>query len=65
MRELWRVLEPLGILIWVDSPYFCPRDLLSRGLNILFNLTGVRTRPGVQQVFASLFAVENGVLTDD
>lgn len=40
MRELWRVLEPRGALVWVDSPLIYPRDAWSRFLHWLFGYTG-------------------------
>ena len=62
MRELWRVLEPSGILIWVDDPYLYSRDLWSRILNGALNLTGVGANTSVEQVMQTLRAVDSGLL---
>lgn len=62
MRELWRVLEPQGILIWVDAPYLYSRDLWSRMMNAAYSVTGVGAKPGIESVWQALHNVENGVL---
>jgi SAM-dependent methyltransferase len=62
MRELWRVLEPSGILIWVDDPYLYSRDLWSRMLNGALNLTGVGANTSVERVMQTLRAVDSGLL---
>lgn len=38
--ELHRVLEPGGVLVWVDSAYQYPRDVWSRFLDWAFRVTG-------------------------
>jgi ubiquinone/menaquinone biosynthesis C-methylase UbiE len=40
VRELHRVLEPGGVLVWVDAAHLYPRDSLSRILNAAFAVTG-------------------------
>lgn len=40
LREMWRVLEPRGVLLWVDAPQIYPRDPWSRFLKWLFQTTG-------------------------
>jgi ubiquinone/menaquinone biosynthesis C-methylase UbiE len=40
MQELYRVLEPEGVLVWVDAAYLEPRDVWSRLINCAFALTG-------------------------
>lgn len=43
MLEMYRVLEPEGVLVWVDAAYVEPRDLWSRFINQAFALTGTGT----------------------
>lgn len=62
MRELWRVLEPSGVLVWVDDPYLASRDLWSRVLNRALNLTGVGANDGKERVMQTLRAVDNEAL---
>jgi ubiquinone/menaquinone biosynthesis C-methylase UbiE len=42
MREMYRVLEPGGALVWVDGAYLEPTDLWARLINQAFKLTGTR-----------------------
>lgn len=62
MGEFWRVLEPQGILIWVDAPYLYSRDLWSRMMNAAYSVTGVCAKPGVESVWRALREVDNGAL---
>lgn len=50
MRELWRVLEPRGALLWVDAPQLYPRDLWSRFLRRLFVATGGCANPETDEI---------------
>jgi len=40
VAEMYRVLEPDGVLVWVDAPSLVPRDVWSRFLNWAFSITG-------------------------
>ncbi len=40
VAEMYRVLEPEGVLVWVDAPALVPRDAWSRFLNWAFSITG-------------------------
>lgn len=40
MLEMHRVLEPQGVLVWVDAAYLEPRDVWSRFINLAFKFTG-------------------------
>lgn len=62
MRELWRVLEPNGMVIWVDDPYLHARDTWSRILNSALNLSNVGANTGTEQVMQKLSAVDGGSL---
>ncbi|MDL1894644.1 methyltransferase domain-containing protein [Anaerolineae bacterium CFX7] len=62
MRELWRVLEPNGMVIWVDDPYLYARDTWSRILNSALNLSNVGANTGTEQVMQKLNAVDGGSL---
>lgn len=62
MRELWRVLEPNGIVIWVDDPSLHARDTWSRILNAALNLSNVGANTGTEQVMQKLSAVDGGSL---
>lgn len=62
MRELWRVMEPGGVLIWVDDPYLAAHDVWSRILNRALNLTGAGANNGTERVMQTLRAVDNGSL---
>ncbi|MCC7165438.1 MAG: methyltransferase domain-containing protein [Anaerolineae bacterium] len=62
MRELWRVMEPGGVLVWVDDPYLYSRDIWSRILNGALNLTGVGANAGADRVMQTLRAVDGGSL---
>lgn len=59
MRELWRVLEPQGVLLWVDAPLIYPRDAWSRFLNWLFVTTGGCADAETDQI-ANLLRNEHG-----
>lgn len=50
MQEMWRVLEPRGVLLWVDAPRLHPRDLWSRFLSRLFVLTGGCANPETDEI---------------
>lgn len=43
-RELYRVVEPRGVLVWVDAAYLEPRDSWSRSINFAFQITGTGER---------------------
>ncbi len=62
MREFWRVLEPEGLLIWVDAPYLYSPDVWSRMMNAAYSVTGVCAKPGVESVWQALRNVEDGML---
>lgn len=62
MREFWRVLEPQGLLIWVDAPYLYSPDVWSRMMNAAYSVTGVGAKPGIESVWQALANVENGIL---
>lgn len=62
MRELWRVLEPNGMVIWVDDPYLYARDTWSRILNGALNLSNVGANSGTEHVMQKLSAVDGGSL---
>lgn len=62
MRELWRVLEPQGALLWVDAPLIYPRDAWSRFLNWLFVTTGGCANPENEQIATLLRHEHDGAL---
>ncbi|OQY99615.1 MAG: hypothetical protein B6D41_00900 [Chloroflexi bacterium UTCFX4] len=62
MRELWRVLEPNGMVVWVDDPYLNAGDAWSRILNRALNLSNVGANAGTEQVLQKLSAVDGGTL---
>ncbi len=62
MRELWRVLEPNGTVIWVDDPYLYAPDTWSRILNSALNLSNVGANTGTEHVMQRLSAVDGGSL---
>ena len=62
MRELWRVLEEGGLLLWVDDPYLFANDLWSRVLNRALNLSSVGANNGSEQAIQTLRAVDGELL---
>lgn len=62
MRELWRVLESDGLLIWVDDPFLKSDDSWSRLLNRALNLSSVGANTGTERVMQILRAVDDGAL---
>lgn len=62
MRELWRVMQPGSVLIWVDDPYINASDVWSRILNRALNLTGTGANTGTERVMQTLRAVDDGSL---
>lgn len=63
MRELWRVLEPRGALLWVDAPYIYPRDVWSRFLNWMFVATGGCANPETDEITTLLHESYDGALS--
>ncbi len=45
LAEMYRVLEPRGVLIWVDAAYLEPIDWWARCINAAFQITGTGTAP--------------------
>ena len=64
MRELWRVLEPHGALLWVDAPFVYPRDVWSRFLNWLFITTGGCANPETDEITTLLRESHDRALTE-
>lgn len=62
MRELWRVLEPRGALLWVDAPYIYPRDPWSRFLDWMFAITGGCANPETDEIGRLLRESHGGAL---
>ncbi len=62
MRELWRVLEPRGALVWVDAPQIYSRDMPSRFLKWLFTVTGGCANPETDEITNSLRGAHDGAL---
>lgn len=62
MRELWRVLEPEGALLWVDAPQLYPRDAWSKFLHWLFLVTGGCANPETDEISALLREEHDGAL---
>lgn len=62
MGELWRLLEPQGVLLWVDAPFIYPRDPWSRFLNWLFITTGGCANPETDEIVALLRESHDGAL---
>jgi ubiquinone/menaquinone biosynthesis C-methylase UbiE len=62
LRELWRVLESRGALLWVDAPQMYPRDAWGRFLNWLFQTTGGCANPETDDITSLLRESHNGVL---
>lgn len=65
MGEMARVLEPNGVLLWVDAPYLYPRDLWGRLLNHAFRLTGGCADPNAAQVLQEMRRVDGGALLNE
>ena len=64
MQEMWRVLEPRGVLLWVDAPQIYPRDGWSRFLNWLFQTTGSCANPETDEIANILRESHNGALQE-
>lgn len=64
MRELCRVLETRGVLLWVDAPFIYPRDVWSRFLNWLFITTGGCANPETDQIMTLLRESHDGALSE-
>lgn len=62
MRELWRVLEPQGVLLWVDAPHIYPRDVWSRFLHWFFVFTGESAEPETEHFTTLLREAHEGAL---
>lgn len=62
MRELWRVLQGSGVLLWVDAPQIYPRDAWSRFLNWLFRTTGGCANPETDEISKLLRDSHDGAL---
>ncbi len=62
MQEMWRVLAPLGVLLWVDAPQMYPRDGWSRFLNWLFQTTGGCANPETDEISSLLRNSHDGAL---
>lgn len=62
MREMWRVLEANGMLLWVDAPQIYPRDGWSRFLNWLFQTTGGCANPETDEIANLLREAHDGAL---
>ncbi|MCC7162309.1 MAG: methyltransferase domain-containing protein [Anaerolineae bacterium] len=62
MRELWRVLEPRGTLLWVDAPVIYPRDVWSRFLNWMFLVTGGCANPERDEIGRLVSESHDGAL---
>lgn len=62
MREMWRVLEPHGTLLWVDAPSIYPRGLWSGLLNRLFLVTGGCANAETDEIKIFLRDAHGGVL---
>jgi ubiquinone/menaquinone biosynthesis C-methylase UbiE len=63
MREMWRVLEPRGVLVWVDAPQLHPRDLWSRFLQWFFVVTGGCANPETDEITTLLRESHNRALS--
>ena len=64
MRELWRVLEPDGVLLWVDAPLIHPRDIVGRVLHWLFVSTGGCANAETDELMTLLREAHDGALWD-
>lgn len=62
MRELWRVLEGGGALVWVDAPLIHPRDAPSRFLHRLFAATGGCANAETDEITTLLREAHDGAL---
>lgn len=60
MRELWRVLEPQGVLLWADAPLLYPRDGWSRFLAWLFSTTGGCANAETDEIMTLLHQAHDG-----
>jgi ubiquinone/menaquinone biosynthesis C-methylase UbiE len=62
MQELWRVLEPRGVLLWVDAPDLYPVDAWSRFLRWLFITTDGCATPNENAITTLLRETHEGAL---
>lgn len=62
MRELWRVAEVRGRLVWVDAPMIYPRDAWSSFLHWLFAYTGEDSGAGTNEIMTLLRKTHEGQL---